>query len=489
MKASKYSITKNLGWKALSLFVAIVLWFLAVGIEDPTTSITFKVPLEIKNLNYIKTNNKVILNYDDINNENISVVASGKTSDFKGVTESNIKAYIDLKDLNFNDIDSNNNLSMKINIDINSLIENRLKILSLSPNYVNLTLDDVITKEFPIKPNIYKSTQKSFLAGNPTLDQEKVKITGAKSIIDSIDKVLVDINLQNSSKKFNSNLNIIVYDKNKKNITNLVKLDKKSVNVEVPISKYIKIPVLEPKVTVTDSNNESIKKKITYKPNYIEVIGSYDDINKIKNIQLPPIDITSDLSEINKIYNVRNLLEGTNVYPTNSTPAEIIVNILISKDSSKIIEIPIGNFNINNSNNTNIDIQYPDFVKARILGNQQVLDSIKASDIKGSINIGKLKEGENNIDFTLNLPENVILDKNSKVKIMLNSNNNKINNEINDNPNNDINIDQNINDNLNINSNENSNDPQQNSDKLMKSIIVDPIEKPKNNLNTTEDYD
>ena len=52
MSKFKETLTKDAGWKLLSVFIAICLWFIVINIENPVETRIFTANLDIINTSY-----------------------------------------------------------------------------------------------------------------------------------------------------------------------------------------------------------------------------------------------------------------------------------------------------------------------------------------------------------------------------------------------------------------------------------------------------
>ena len=65
-KFTKKSLTQNFGLKIMSLFVAVIIWFIVVNLTDPVITQTYKnVPVRILNADVITDSGKTLEVVDD----------------------------------------------------------------------------------------------------------------------------------------------------------------------------------------------------------------------------------------------------------------------------------------------------------------------------------------------------------------------------------------------------------------------------------------
>ena len=129
---------------------------------------------------------------------------------------------------------------------------------SIKPASVTVQVQEKITKEFKVETEFKKSLlEDGYTSGAPILEPNKVKITGAKNVIDQITYVKALVNEKNHLKEtISTNAPIEVLDK-KLNKLNVV-VDPATVKVTIPIkntSKTVPINVIQKGTPPSWSNN------------------------------------------------------------------------------------------------------------------------------------------------------------------------------------------------------------------------------------------
>ncbi|MBR6004368.1 MAG: hypothetical protein IK068_06580, partial [Lachnospiraceae bacterium] len=100
-KFTKKSLTQNFGLKIMSLFVAVIIWFIVVNLTDPVITQTYKnVPVRILNSDVITDSGKTLEVVDDSQIiPSVTIKASRTTIQELGNSIDNIVATADMKDL------------------------------------------------------------------------------------------------------------------------------------------------------------------------------------------------------------------------------------------------------------------------------------------------------------------------------------------------------------------------------------------------------
>jgi YbbR domain-containing protein len=161
----KRKIFNNIGFKILSVALAISLWFFVT--YRGQLEITVESPIEFKNipegLELIK---------QDIRNVNLSV--KGHERLLKGLKPADIRVIIDLSEAKKGEasyyFDKNN-----------ILIPRTIQVMRIDPAFVTVTLDESSTKVVPVRVAVVGIPEKGYRVKSIAVNPSSVAIEGAKT--------------------------------------------------------------------------------------------------------------------------------------------------------------------------------------------------------------------------------------------------------------------------------------------------------------------
>jgi YbbR domain-containing protein len=413
----------NTPWfiRVVALLLAVLL-YISVSYDPETTpgGLGFSTPA--KSDEEVIEDVPVELYYD---RENLVVTGAPETVDVKlqGVkslllsakNNREFKVYIDLSDPEIT-------LGRKqVPIKIRD-ISDKLKA-TIEPTYANITIQEKVTKEFSVEPEFNRSLlEEGYLAEEPTVSPAKVKITGAKDIIDQISYVKATVEL-------NGTVNDTVYRQAKVRALDR-ELNKLDVSIEpeiVDVKVPIKIPSKSVAITPIQKGNPKdgyVIKSISISPNTLSLFGKKSVLDSIDTVEVP-FDVNG-LDQDTELNIPVSLPEGVK---TASTP-EVKVIIDIEKVDEAGTTLPDGEGNENTEVPSedisrtfqNVKIRYVGLGKefelaflspqlgtsnVTISGSSTDVNSIKVSDILLSLNVEGLEEGEHELPLILNVPNSV----------------------------------------------------------------------------------
>ena len=205
--------TYNIHIKLLCLLLSFLL-FLYVRYQKEYSK-DFISKVQVRN----KPSNLVIIN--DIK-DTININIKGFRDNIYDIPRS-FDSYIDLANAKV----GSNNYMVEFDDDIG--IYDNLYI-SVNPNIIAVVLDELYTKEVPI---VLKTSSTNNVS-NMTISPSVVKISGAKSIVDSIDSINTEfLDLETHHLDYTTNLKLELYDNIEANIN--------SINVDIVFKKDLKV--------------------------------------------------------------------------------------------------------------------------------------------------------------------------------------------------------------------------------------------------------
>lgn len=181
----KNFFTTDIPIKLLSLFLAVVLWIYVVILLNPETDIVisdipvnFSDNIELTNANYAIMNDKPYT---------VEVKLRATRSLLAGVNKNNVSAYVDLATYK-----KSGTFLVPLRI---VLPFDQITVVEKKPLNISITIDKIITRKFTISASLTGEPKENFVAYPPTTTQNIIEVKGPQSIIESIDKANVQLNV------------------------------------------------------------------------------------------------------------------------------------------------------------------------------------------------------------------------------------------------------------------------------------------------------
>lgn len=285
-------IDKNWQLKIICFLLAIVLWFVIINEQNPLSEGSYTVPITVENLNsqYITSNVP----------KTVYVRLSGPRNTIINVGSSDIKAYIDLSDVQEGTVD------VPIHVEIPSGTE--LKKQSMTST--KITVDVYTVKEFKLTPHIVGNLDEKDFISELKIVPEKVVVSGARRLIQEVSQAVIEVPVNQRNSDFALMAPIHLYDSEGSPVEGLEMTPWQS-NVKVTIGHDAMSKSVPLNVNIT---GQTANKTVTIQPTSIQIRGSADTLRSISSIDLPDINV-ENMKEEKSWKVIIPPVDGINMYP------------------------------------------------------------------------------------------------------------------------------------------------------------------------------
>ena len=285
-------IDKNWQLKIICFLLAIVLWFVIINEQNPLSEGSYTVPITVENLNsqYITSNVP----------KTVYVRLSGPRNTIINVGPSDIKAYIDLSDVQEGTVD------VPIHVEIPSGTE--LKKQSMTST--KITVDVYTVKEFKLTPHIVGNLDEKDFISELKIVPEKVVVSGARRLIQEVSQAVIEVPVNQRNSDFALMAPIHLYDSEGSPVEGLEMTPWQS-NVKVTIGHDAMSKSVPLNVNIT---GQTATKTLTIQPTSIQIRGSADTLRNISSIDLPDINV-ENMKEEKSWKVIIPPVDGINMYP------------------------------------------------------------------------------------------------------------------------------------------------------------------------------
>lgn len=419
----KKIFTTNLLWKLLSLFFAIVLWFIVININNPIEIKTFSVNLMLLNEDKLTENNLALLNMQTLQQTTVQIKIKGTRTALdeisKKTNEDKLKATIDLEQFNIlyaTDIKEEFQIPIKIITPELSHKNSTYEVLLYYPTTAFVKLDNIITSVKPLEVKQTGSLPTGYFAMDPVLSSNSIEVTGAKTIVNTIDKVFLNINLSNQTSSIEKKVVPVAYD-NKQNEIQNIKFNVPEITVNIPIYKKRTLSILEPNLNGVLPDGYIIE-DVSYYPTKLDFIGETNIISSYSSISLPSINISNLTKTEEIVFDITNLLKDEKIKLLNPDQKFVKVVVKIKTKDAQSFDISTNNLTILNNTNKYLII-LPKTFNIEFLNTNDELKNLDTSKITGKIDIQNLDIGTHKVKVDLILPENITLKSDPFIEIII----------------------------------------------------------------------
>ena len=329
------NFTKDIGWKLLSLAIAVALWFMVINTENPLETRSYTASVQIQNEESLFERGYVVVNEDEINSTRVMVRLRGQRLALDTLSQSNTKvqAIVDLSNVIYSY--NGEPVSVPVNIVIPSVVNNSFEILSKSVQSVTVDIQPYINKDFTVKPVVNYSDESSGELINAVTSPSTITAYGAKSVINSIAEVRASVTPEVLENDMVMTAVPTAYDA-EGNVVNNVTFSSSELSVKISMDDMKSVRIA---VDTTGRPAEDYQVTGLYlSPETIDVAGSEEALSGISVIRLPNIDIAGMDSNIIKTFDIGDYLpDGVRIVGGTDT---VTATVTLERNEEKNIVIP-----------------------------------------------------------------------------------------------------------------------------------------------------
>ncbi|MDR1735425.1 MAG: hypothetical protein LBR85_00960 [Oscillospiraceae bacterium] len=229
----------NVGMMVLSLFISVGLWVYVVAVNDPETTVSLNIPVNIVGEDgEFRARNLMVTKYD----AQVRINFRGSTSDIAVLNEENVSAEVNVS--NITGVGEDQNISYTVNLprpQADSVV-----VLRGDNVYVSVSTDSRGEKAVEFRLNGEIPIKEGYKRGVASFEPSVLTITGPQKVLNSIQyaEVTAPSALEPRSNAFDANLSYTLIDWNGERIINdLLEFDTETTNVVVPVSQLKEIPL------------------------------------------------------------------------------------------------------------------------------------------------------------------------------------------------------------------------------------------------------
>lgn len=308
----------NLGLKIVSVFLAIVLWFIVLNVDDPVITRSYRgIEVTIINEDAIANKNKT---YEIEEGDTVDVYIKARRSVLDDIRSGDIKAVADLSKLS---------LTMAVPIDV-TVSKNRSQIEEIrlgNNDILKLKLEDMAQKELPITVVTSGEADPDYIVGSRTSSPNIVTVQGAKSLVKSIAEARVTVGIQGMKETYRKTVAIHYYDEDGEEVrSSRLTTDAKRAKVSI---RFYKTKEVDLNIFVDAKAAAGYEiQSADYQPKKI-MIAAPDDVlettNKITIDDIRLRGLTEDFQEtysLNEYMPAQVMVTGTNLDAVVSVKVE-----------------------------------------------------------------------------------------------------------------------------------------------------------------------
>jgi YbbR domain-containing protein len=370
-------IIRNLGSFFLAFLLALLVWILAVLAADPDETRVYprQIPLEITG-----QDPRLIITGNVPRQANLTLRAPQSTWAQLLAGENQVRAIVDLAGLAAGE----HSVPVRLQVNVSPY-----RVITLSPESVNLTLETLVSRELPIDVIVSGQPAIGYQAGQVSLSQSEVRISGPESLVSRAATAEVSLRVDGVRAGVNTDVPIRILD-SERNILTGMTASVEQVTIQIPIIQQGGYRDIAVKVVVRGQVASGYRlTNISVTPPAITVFsGDPNLVNALPGfVETEALDLNGALQDIELRLGL-SLPTGVSVVGEQTVLVQ--VNIDAIEGSLSLSNMPVEVIGLSEG----LEAQpAPDTVDIILTGPLPLLEKLTANDIRISLDVTDLEEG------------------------------------------------------------------------------------------------
>lgn len=388
--------------KILSVFIALLIWFVVLDQDNPFTERIITVPLS-SNVEVLEAKNLQIVG--SAIPATVDVRIRGRRKRLESVSSADFNVFLDLSEVEGSGV-------RFVNIGTPEYTgDKEVIIVGTIPASVRLNFERITGKQFPVNIEFTGSLPEGYQVINQRVDPGIILIEEKESILARVDKVAAIVSLNDLSVTKELVVRVTVFDIEGKPMTQFAGKYPAIINFDLAR----KLPLI---TSVKGAPKEGYYfKEIIPDTSSVLITGTKDLLDSLSRIEAEAIDIEGRSESFKAELNL--------VVPKGAALAEtklpISALVVIEPLATRTISFPTNMISIYDSD-TSGAFQYSiaqSAVNISVEARPELLQEFKATDIKCSISVRDLGEGDHQVPVTVSLPSGITLKERPTVTVTI----------------------------------------------------------------------
>lgn len=366
----------------LSVVVAFGLWMYVITVVSPESEKTYyDIPVVLQNKNILTERGLMIVS--DV--PNVTLALKSNRTILNDLNEANINVITNVANIEKPGV---HHLTYDIAYPGN-IPHNEIAVQSSSTDLITLKVENRIRKTVPVVLDYGNTTvPRGYISDleNAQLNYTNIEISGPESVIDQIEKAVIDLDLSNQTKTLAGEFKYTLCDKQGDPVTvDLVTTNTEKVSVMVKIQK---VKEIELKLDIIEGGGATLENtKIDVDITKIQISGSDTELESLNHLNIGTIDLSEILEDQTLTFPIV-LPEGV----ANQTGVEqVTVKIELPRLKTKTLRVTaISGINVPAGLQADIITKA---LQVTVRGPSWLIDKIKAENVSAVINLAEAQTG------------------------------------------------------------------------------------------------
>ncbi len=367
---------------ALSVILAIVLWFYVAGQVDPRTDKNInEVGIEYLGKEELQDNG---LDFAGSSEDSVTVEIEGRRAALNRISPGDTRVTADLS----------NCTKGKNIITLRATSAKKVDIEKIDPQTITVIIEERVNHAKPVKVKFSGNPPKGREPGDVSLYPDNINVWGAESTVDRVKVVQVTVDVDKIKDEYTTvYARPVAVDAKGKKVKD-VWLSSDSVEINA-VMRYTKTVDFD--VDVEGTVDKTMQLDKIEKPKKITIKSDKHTLSEISEVEGNNIDITG----IGKTKNIPvDVILPYGVELANKSE-DLSVKVVLKKLAEASFDFKTDEIIINGKNNNKVKLK-DGTVAVTVKGSDKQMENLKKEDIKLTVNAGSIKDGKATVNYTIN---------------------------------------------------------------------------------------
>ncbi|MFE8704222.1 YbbR-like domain-containing protein [Cytobacillus sp. FJAT-54145] len=273
--------------------------------------------------------------------------------------------------------------------------------VTIDPGFANISVQEKVTREFSVEAEFdSKLLDTGYIAEQAKVEPNKVRITGAKDVVDRITYVKAALDVKGPIKEdVTTEANILVLDRQLNKLDVIV--EPETVDVTVPIkalSKTVPIQLVENGTPPSGITIDSI----SLGEDEATIIAARDVLEKTESVR-----VELDVSKIqNDTVVTLPVIISEGIVEVDPETIEVTIKVNKNEDVT-FSNLPIKTEGLSEQYNVTFTEPTNGVVNLTVSGSSDIISQLSESDFNLFINLSNLDTGNHDVEINVTAPENI----------------------------------------------------------------------------------
>ena len=386
-------IVQSLSTFALSIILAIMVWFVAVQEQNPPTEADYvpSIHLEVENI----PPGTII--FGDIP-DRVNLRLRAPQSSWDALSPAKFRAWIDLVNLppGLHDV------PVQVEISDRSIV-----VVEKRPGTINVRLEALTEVQVPINVDVVDAAPLGYIARLPVVNPITATVSGPASIVNQVNKVWAEVYLRGAKETVERSVDLSARDINS-NVLSRVTITPPKARVTVPIEQRFGYRDVSVRVVITGEVASGYWiSNIVVDPSTVTVVGGPSALNKIPGfVETSEVDVSNAAEDITERVAL-NLPPGVSVVQPENQADNPGGGVLVTVDVAAIeggqtVQRPVT---FQGLRETRWAVASPPQVDVILSGPLPRLNALTLRDVKVIADLFGLDPGTHKVKLAVVVPE------------------------------------------------------------------------------------